>query len=90
MKPPPRVAELLRKGVDEGGDVVVGQLLDRGHALGRGRLRFGRDLGDGFGRHNADLCPAFERSELDIEPAREPALVRPDPGHGRAGIAGDH
>ena len=44
----------------------------------------------GLRRHDADLGPAVERGELDLEPALELALVRPDPGHGRAGVARDH
>ena len=51
---------------------------------------FGADLGRRLGRDDADLGPPVERRELDLEPALELALVRPDPGHGRAGVAGDH
>ena len=90
VKPPPRVAELLGNGVDESRDVVVRQSLDLRDAFRRRRLGFGGDLGRGLRRDDADLRPSFKRGQLDIEPARELALVRPDPGHGRAGVAGDH
>ena len=90
VEPTAGLAELLGDGVYEGGDVVVGERLDFGDALRRGRFGLRRDLGDGLGRNDADLRPSFERRELDVEPARELALVRPDPGHGRAGVAGDH
>src|SRR5204862_6143911 len=55
-----------------------------------GSRRSRTNLGDGLGRHAADLRPAVERCQLHVEPAREPALLRPDPGHGRAGVPGDH
>src|SRR5438445_4253713 len=64
--------------------------LDLRHAFGRGgggiRLQRARRL-DG---HDSELGPGRSGGELDLEPGREPALVRPDPGHGRAGIARDH
>src|SRR5439155_23716752 len=50
----------------------------------------GADRLRGLRRHDADLGPAVDRGELDLEPALEPALVRPDPGHGRAGVTRDH
>ena len=39
---------------------------------------------------DAQLGPAVERRQLDLEPACELALLRPDPGHLRSGVAGDH
>ena len=50
--------------------------------LERNRLRLGWD--------DARLGPSLECRQLHVQPAGELALVRPDPGHGRAGIAGDH
>ena len=61
MKPPSRVAELLRDGVDEGRNVVVRQSLDLRDAFRRRRLGFGGDLGGGLRRDDADLRPSFER-----------------------------
>ena len=91
MEPAAVRAELARDRVDERREVVVGLLLDLRDAGGRGRsARSARIASCGLGRHDADLGPAVERGELDFQPALELALVRPDPGHGRAGVAGDH
>jgi two-component system, OmpR family, response regulator RegX3 len=90
VEPAAVVAELLGNGVDEGGEVVLGALLDLRDPLGRGRHRALADALDGIGRHGSDLGPAGQRSQLDLEPAGEPALVRPDSLHGRAGVARDH
>ena len=90
VEPTPGSAEPLGDGVDERGDVVLGPLLDLGHALGRRRHGARADLLGGLARDDADLGPAVERRELDLEPAGEPALVRPDALHGRTGVAGDH
>src|SRR4029450_12580855 len=90
MEPTPRGPELLRHGVDERGDVVVGLPLDlRDAGRRRGDCTRG-DLGDVLAWDCAHVRPTLERRQLDVEPARERALVRPDPGHGRAGAAGDH
>ena len=64
--------------------------LELGHALRRRRLRALADLGDGVRRDGAQLGPGLERGELDVQPARELALLRPDPGHRRSGVARDH
>ena len=48
------------------------------------------DRRDVLGRDDAELGPAVERRQLDLEPAVELALLRPDPAHLRAGVAGDH
>ena len=84
-------AELLGDRVDERGEVVVGRQLDLGDALGRRHGAPARgSRAASRGGHRADLGPAVERGELDLEPARELALLRPDPAHLRAGVAGDH
>ena len=90
VEPAAVLAEPLGDRVDERCDVVVRARLDLGNAFGCRRPRARADLCDGFGRDFARLRPRFERCELDVEPARELVLVRPDPGHGRARIAGDH
>ena len=69
VEPASLLAEPLRDGVDEGGDVVVRLALDLGHALGRRRDGPLADRGDGLGRDDADLRPAVERRQLDVEPA---------------------
>ena len=89
VEPAALLAELLGDGVDEGGRVVVERRLELGHALRARRSR----LGDARGclcRHDSQLGPGRRRCELDLEPGRELPLVRPDPGHGRAGVTGDH
>ncbi len=90
VEPTARRAEPGRHGVDERGQVVLRLLLDLRHA-GRGwgpRLRV--DLLCRLGGYRPDLCPGRECRELDLEPPLEHALVRPDPGHGRAGVTSDH
>ena len=42
------------------------------------------------GRNHPDRGPRLEGGELDFEPAGEPSLVRPDAGHGRPRVPGDH
>jgi hypothetical protein len=89
VEPAALVAELLGDGIDEGGGVVVKRRLELGDPLWR---RWGR-LGDarrGVLGHDSELGPGCCRRELDREPGCELPLVRPDPGHGRAGVAGDH
>src|SRR5262249_53654521 len=77
--------ERVGDGVDEGGSVVIGFGLQLGDARRRRHSDLRADLPEVVGRNRADLRPTLERSELDVEPARELALLRPDPGHGRAG-----
>src|SRR5205085_7587843 len=43
-----------------------------------------------LGRDDSELGPGCARRQLDLEPGPQPALVRPDPGHRRTGVAGDH
>jgi hypothetical protein len=90
VEEPTLLAELLGHGVDERRHVVVRLRLDRGDPLGAGSDRMLGDLVDGVPWHGTELGPAFERRELHLEPACELRLVRPDPGHGRAGVARDH
>ena len=90
MQPAPGRSELFGDRIDECRDVVIGDLLDLGDSL---RCRGGRpraNLRDVIRGGRADLSPGVERGELDVEPAREPAFVRPDPGHGGAGVTRDH
>ena len=82
--------QVLGDRVDEGREVVLRALLDLGDALGRRRNGALAHLGRGIGGDGADLGPSLERGQLDLEQAREPALLRPDALHVRAGIAGDH
>ena len=90
MEPPSLLSEPLRDGVDERGDIVVRLAFDLGDALGRGSDGALRIAGNRVARHDPDLGPAFERGQLDVEPAPELRPIRPDQGHGRAGVAGDH
>jgi hypothetical protein len=82
--------ELLRYRVDERGEIVVGRLLDLRDALGRRRLRVRANGSDVFAWHGTELSPRVQRRQLHLEPARELALLRPDTGHLRTGVAGDH
>ena len=83
-------AELLGDRVDEGGRVVVGDALDLRDALRRRHLDLGADRLDGVRRNRPELGERVERGELDLEPRRKLPLVRPDPGHGWTGVAGNH
>jgi hypothetical protein len=68
------LADRTRDDVDEGGDVVVGDLLPLVHRLDReGRLgprRLGR-----LGRHDALLGPGLGRRQLDLEPGLQLPLL---------------
>ena len=83
------LAELFGHGVDEGGSVVMKRCFELGHAFGARRGCAGDEGGGVFG-HDSQLGPGRCRGELDLEPRGELPLVRPDPGHGRARVAGDH
>ena len=89
MEPAPGLAQLLGHRVDEGRGVVVERRLELGHALRAGRVRLG-DLRGGPGRNDSELGPGCGGCELDLEPHRELPVVRPDLGHGRSRVAGDH
>ena len=90
VEPAALVAELLGDGIDECRGVVLQRRLELGHALGGRRARPLPDGPGGLGRDCAQLGPGVERRDFHLEPGRQPALVRPDPGHGRARVAGDH
>ena len=90
VEPAALLAELLGDRVDEGGGVVVERRLDLGDPLRRRRRGLRLERARGLRGHDAELGPGRRGRELDLEPGRELALVRPDPGHGRAGVAGDH
>ena len=90
MDPAAFAAELLAQRIDECGRVVIGELFDLGDSLRRRNANMRTNFRHVVGRNDSELRPCFQRGELDVEPAGELALVRPDPGHGRAGVAGDH
>ena len=90
VEPATLLSELGGHRVDECRRVVLGDELELRDARGRRRARALADRRHGLRRHDSDLRPAVERSQLDVEPARELALLRPDGGHGRKGVAGDH
>ena len=90
MEPASFLAEPLGGGIDERRDVMVRLALDLGHPLRRRQDDVLADRSDVLVRDGADLGPALERSQLDVEPATKLLAVRPDLGHGRAGVAGDH
>ena len=90
MEPPPLGAERLGDRVDEGGGVVMEGRLELGDALGARRHGVCADRARAVGGHGADRGPGVGRGELDLEPARQLALVRPDAGHCRTGVARNH
>ena len=91
MEPPlALVAQAFGYGVDERGEVVVQAALDLGHPSGGRHVRRRPDPGGQRGGDRAQLGPRVDGGELDVEPELELALVRPDPRHGRSGVARDH
>src|SRR6266576_2986797 len=82
--------QLLCDGIHERSGVVVDDAFDLGDTLSCRRSRVRANLRDVFAGDCAHLRPAFERSDLDLQPPRELALLRPDPGHRRAGVAPNH
>src|SRR5439155_1664040 len=82
--------QLLGHSVHEGRRVVIRDPLDLGDAGARRRNGSRADFGDVARGNHVDFGPPVERSELDLEPPRELARLRPDPGHGRTGVASDH
>ena len=90
MEPAPVLTEGLGHCIDEGGHVVTGLALDLGHPVRPGSNRAGADPRSGIRRHDAELRPGVECGKLHLEPTRQPRLIRPDPGHRRAGVARNH
>jgi hypothetical protein len=90
VEPAAFLAQPLGHGVDERRRVVVERRLDLRHALRRRPLRVLLQRLGRLGGNDAELGPGRGGGELDLEPGLEPALVRPDSGHGRAGVAGNH
>ena len=76
----------------EGDDVVLGlalDLVDPGDVEGGVRALCPDRLG-GFLGDDAEFRQRVRRMRLDLEPDLEAGLGRPDGGHFRAGVAGDH
>ena len=90
VKPPSVRAEIRRHRVDEGGDVVVGHALELGDAVRAGNSRSLADGARTRRRDRADVGPRVEHRELHGQPGLELRLLRPDPGHLRSGVAGNH
>ncbi len=84
-----RLADVLGHVGEEGDDVVIGRLLDLGHA-GRVEVGLGLDLGDRLGRHLAERAPGAHGGDLDPQPGAHPGLVGPDGAHLRQCVALDH
>ena len=76
----------------EGDDVVPGLALDLVDArhVEDGVAALLPDLGGGLLRHEADLRHGIERVRLDLEPDAQARLRRPDGGHRRPAVTGDH
>src|SRR6266511_2912296 len=90
MQPAPFIAERLRDRVHERRDVVLRALLELPHTFRCRNPRPLANLARRLRRHDPELGPRVERGELHLEPAFELALLRPDPGHRRTGVAVDH
>ena len=91
VEPAPLRAERLGDRVDERRDVVVRLRLELGDPLGRQAALPARGCAATASAGTAPISrPPVERGQLDLQPARELRLLRPDPAHGRAGVAGDH
>ena len=91
MEPAPSLrVEPFSDGIDEGGQVVARALLELADALGRRRDSPLSGRPRSVNGDDAQLGPGIERRQLDLEPALELVLLRPDPGHGRSGVARDH
>ena len=84
-------SDLLRKRVDECGDVVIRRPLELGDAFdGRDVRTLAPDRLHCARRYGAELAPRIERCELHQEPTLELRLLRPDARHFRSGVARDH
>ena len=83
-----RAADVLLHHVDEGGDVVVGDLLALldGGGVEAGPLADRRGVGR---RDHAERGPGLDGEELDLEPRGEPGLVGEELGHLGQGVPGD-
>ena len=89
VDPAPGGAHRLGHHVDEGGHVVVGQLLALADRLGRE----GGAVADGVGvvlGHHALRGQHVDHRQLHVEPAVELALLGPHRAHLGAGVALDH
>ena len=87
------VARAFGNPGQESDDVVFDLGLDRvdaGDVDAVCERRGGVDRGNRPRRDNAKLFELFGREHFDVEPDAEPVFRRPDRGHGRAGITGNH
>ena len=89
MEPASLRPELLRDRVDERGRVVVRPRSISRRARASARTARAR-IAARPRRESRRPRPTVERGELDLEPVRQLALLRPDSGHGRSRVAGDH
>ena len=89
VEPPAFRPQGLRDGIDESGSVMVKDRLELGDPC-RSRCAGPRDRLSRLWRHHPQLDPGGGGRQLDLEPGRQLALLRPDPGHLGAGVAGDH
>ena len=79
--------------VDEGGQVVVGDLLPLVDRLDEGGVDVGRPLPDGLGvvlGDHAQGGPRLGGQDLDVEPQPEAGLVGEEGRHLGQRVAGDH
>jgi hypothetical protein len=90
VEPAALLADPFGDRVDERGRVVMERRLELGNPRRRGHRRPLAQGLRGLSRDDPELGPRLRRGQLDVELAPKPALLRPDLGHGRAGVAGDH
>ena len=80
---------VLAEQIDEGGQVVVGDILPFGDVLWAGAIG-GACCCCNAGRNLAQIFPRLEGEGLDFLPQLELALLRPDGGHLGQGVTLDH